>query len=196
MINNNEFNLGGMIMSKLSVIQIHPENYNYQNFCLNFKTNEVKEDEFNKEELNSIIKNMFDTLYSYPSGVGLAANQVGILKRICVIDTKRDGKKPLVCINPNYEPISNEKDSSTEQCLSFPLVSVTIQRYKKVKVTYQDIYGNKNELIADGFKSIVFQHEIDHLNGITFIDNKESIEKCECYSTRLSKKAMEALENE
>lgn len=182
-------------MSKLSVVKIFPENYGFKSFCLNYRTNDVMPNEFGTDEIKAIITNMFDTLYDYPSGVGLAANQVGILKRICVVDYKRDGKNPLVCINPKYFPLTNEIFESREQCISFPNISVYLNRYSKIKVTYQNIMGEHKELSAEGFKAFVLQHEIDHLDGKVFLDYDCKKESCDSFSMRTAKKAMEVLTN-
>lgn len=181
-------------MSVLSIIKVHSENYN--NFCLNKVSEEVFPDEFNSESLNSIVADMFETLYNYPSGVGLAANQVGILKKICVIDYKRDGKKPIVCINPEYIPLTDDKVKSREQCISFPGITVTVERYNKVKVLFKDIYGFERNMVTEGFKAFVFQHEIDHLNGKVFLNYEHEITPYDGYSARLSKNAMEVILNE
>lgn len=185
-------------MSKLSIVKIHPENYEFKNFCLNEPCRIVPNNFFGDETLEKIVQNMLETLYDYPSGVGLSANQVGIMLKICVIDFKRDGKKPLVCINPEYTPLSNEKIISKEQCISFPNVSADVLRHKKIKINFQNIHGEKKEFIAEGFKSFVFQHEIDHLNGIVFIDRidiNNNLHSYDGYTAKLSKNAMEVIKN-
>lgn len=186
-------------MSKLSIIKIYPNSYGFKNYALNRPCEEILPNEFNSKELHNFIQDMFETLYDYPSGVGLAANQVGVLSKICIIDLKRDGKKPYVCINPTYTPISEEKVMSREQCISFPNISVTTKRYNKIKVFYQDFFGKKHEIVVEGFKAFVFQHEIEHLNGNVFIDSiniNEDLSVYEGYSSKLAKVAMEAILNE
>ena len=185
-------------MSKLSIIKIYPENYELKSFCLNNACQTVNGSLLDSSTLYSLIHNMFETLYDYPSGVGLSANQVGIMLRLCVIDFKRDAKKPIVCINPEYSPLSDEKMMSKEQCLSFPNVSANVQRYNRIRINYQNVHGEEKEMIAEGFKSFVFQHEIDHLNGIVFfdrIDTFKDLNDYEGYTFRLAHNAMEVIKN-
>lgn len=180
-------------MAILSVIKMYKENYGCIGSCLRTPSNEVAVDEFGSRWLKRIIQDMFETLYSNPSGVGLAANQVGILKRVCVVDVKRDGKKPIVLINPNYKALNDEQVDSQEVCLSFPEVSSLIKRYKKISVTYQDFFGNANTFEAEGFKANVFQHEIDHLDGVVHVDlaqNAEGIADYQGYSVKLAQIAI------
>lgn len=181
-------------MAILSIVKMYKENYGCIGSCLRTPSADIVSDEFGSDWLKTFILDMFDTLYSNSSGVGLAANQVGMLKKICVVDIKKDGKKPLVLINPVYEPLGNETIDSREVCLSFPGISSSVTRYKKVNVTYQDFYGNKHSIIAEGFKSTVFQHEIDHLSGIVHIDlvdNAEDLNDYEGYSTKVAKNAVD-----
>lgn len=188
--------IGGTGMAKLSIVKMYKEGYKCVGSCLRTPSMEVFTEEFGCEWLNQLIFDMFETLYANASGVGLAANQVGILKKVCVIDLKKDGKKPLVLINPSYVPIDESLEDSEEVCLSFPLVSSTVRRYKKIKVVYQDLSGNRHEIDADGFKSKVFQHEIDHLNGIVHIDlnsNPKGVSDYSGYSYKIAKNALNNL---
>ncbi len=122
-------------------------------------------------EIRSLIRDMFDTMYQ-AEGVGLAANQIGVPLRIMVIDTTPKEEAPdlkLVLINP--ELVSSEgKIKYKEGCLSFPGLTVEVERARKVKVRGLSEEGEEVELELEGFPAIVFQHELDHLDGITFID--------------------------
>ncbi len=122
-------------------------------------------------EIRSLIRDMFDTMYQ-AEGVGLAANQIGVPLRIMVIDTTPKEEAPdlkLVLINP--ELVSSEgKIKYKEGCLSFPGLTVEVERAMKVKVRGLSEEGEEVELELEGFPAIVFQHELDHLDGITFID--------------------------
>lgn len=180
-------------MAVLSIIKMYKENYDCVGSCLRIPSNKVETNEFSSIWLKKFIQDMFETLYSNSSGVGLAANQVGVLKKICVVDIKKDGKKPIVLINPTYNSLSDEKVDSQEVCLSFPMMSSLIKRYKKINVTYQDFYGNEKQFEAEGFKANVFQHEIDHLNGIVHVDlnqNAEGILDYEGYNVKLARTAI------
>jgi len=121
------------------------------------------------EEIKKIIVDMVQTMEK-DGGVGLAAPQVGISKRIIVVDTDLKGQRILALINPEIIEKSKEKDRDEEGCLSFPGIFLEIKRSKKVKVKALDINGEKVELSAQGLLARVFQHEIDHLDGILFID--------------------------
>ena len=123
------------------------------------------------DELRGLLDDMLETMYSAP-GIGLAAVQVGILKRIIVIDISKDKEKknPFFLINP--EIISKSKNTSTyeEGCLSLPGYFAEIERPAECQVKYIDYFGKKKEIKATGLLSTCIQHELDHLNGILFID--------------------------
>ncbi len=122
-------------------------------------------------EIEQLIRDMLDTMY-HAEGVGLAANQIGVPLSVMVIDTTPKEDAPdlkLVLINP--EVISSEgKLKYKEGCLSFPGLSVEVERAKKVKVKALNEHGEPVEIELEDFPAIVFQHELDHLKGITFID--------------------------
>jgi peptide deformylase len=118
------------------------------------------------KKINDLIDNMFDTMYE-EDGIGLAAPQVGILKRIAVVDI-REGNK-VVLINP--EIIEEEGKAIREEgCLSIPGETGDVIRAEKVKVRSLDRDGNEVEFEAEGLEARAIQHEIDHLDGILFID--------------------------
>jgi len=136
----------------------------------------MKEVDFFDNRLKELVDIMFKKMYEL-EGVGLAANQIGIPYQILVLDTntkKYNGQEgeegvKMALVNPKIIEKSGQV-KSTEGCLSFPGVQITIPRAKKVKVLAQDLEGNKVEIDTDGFLAIVLQHEIDHLNGIPFIN--------------------------
>ena len=114
---------------------------------------------------------MFDTMYDAP-GIGLAAVQIGHLKRMIVIDTARqdDEPEPLCLINPKIVWSSEETAEYEEGCLSIPEVYDLITRPAEIKVQYLDQQGAECERHCDGLLATCVQHEIDHLNGVLFID--------------------------
>ena len=130
------------------------------------------------DDLRKILKNMLETMYKAP-GIGLAAIQVGILKRAVVIDvSKEDEKKnPLFLINPEIIYRSNETSTYEEGCLSLPGQYAEIERPSKCQVKYIDFDGKAKELKAEGLLSTCIQHEIDHLDGILFIDYLSKLKK-------------------
>lgn len=117
------------------------------------------------KRLKVLAKNMLDTMYDAP-GAGLAAPQVGVLERLIVIDV---GDGPIVLINPQIISAEGE-NRDVEGCLSIPGRNEYITRAQKVVVTGLDLNGKKVKLEGAGFLARAFQHEIDHLNGILFID--------------------------
>jgi peptide deformylase len=118
------------------------------------------------EKINDLIDNMFETMYA-EDGIGLAAPQVGILKRIAIVDIQEDNK--IVLINP--EIIEEEGKAVMEEgCLSIPGETGDVIRAEKIKVRTLDRDGNEIEFKAEGLEARAIQHEIDHLDGILFID--------------------------
>ena len=130
------------------------------------------------DELRGLLDDMLETMYSAP-GIGLAAVQVGVLKRLIVIDIskEKDKKNPLFLINP--EIISRSKKTSIyeEGCLSLPGHFAEIERPAECHVKYIDYTGKEKEIKANGLLSTCIQHEVDHLNGILFIDYLSKLKK-------------------
>ena len=125
-----------------------------------------------------LIKDLFDTMYA-SKGIGLAAVQVGILKRILVIDvsTKDEQKKPISLINPTIKRLSDDTSVYEEGCLSIPETFIEIERPKICEIEYIDLDGNKKELKCDGLMSTCVQHEINHLDGKLIIDHLSKLKK-------------------
>lgn len=128
---------------------------------------ESKRVEVFDEHLKQIVEDMFETMYKY-NGVGLAAPQIGILKRVLVIDTGEEGEK-LEMINPTITKLEKEVILS-EGCLSFPNVFGNVRRYNYTEAEYMTKDGEKKTIKAEGLLAQAIQHEIDHLNGVLFID--------------------------
>ena len=130
------------------------------------------------DELRKLLDDMLETMYAAP-GIGLAAVQIGILKRLVVIDIskEKEKKKPLFLINP--EIISKSKNTSTyeEGCLSLPGHFAEIERPAECQIKYIDYEGKKQEIKVNGLLSTCIQHEIDHLDGILFIDYLSKLKK-------------------
>ena len=118
-----------------------------------------------------LINDLFETMYK-SKGIGLAAVQVGVLRRILVIDvsTKDEKKKPLSFINPIIKKVSDETSIYEEGCLSIPETFIEIERPKTCEVEYIDINGQIKILKCDGLLSTCLQHEINHLDGKLIID--------------------------
>ena len=123
--------------------------------------------EMNERTLD-LIDDMLDTMYE-AQGVGLAAPQVGILKRLCVIDVSPEGNEPIILINPEIISYSDETQTGLEGCLSVPGKSGTVTRAMKVKVRYQDVNMEHQEIEGEGLLARALQHEIDHLDGNLYV---------------------------
>jgi peptide deformylase len=128
--------------------------------------------------MRKLVDDMFATMYAAP-GIGLAAIQVGEPKRIITLDlAKRDqAQEPRVIINPELLWESDELGTYEEGCLSIPEYYEEVERPKAVKVKYMDIDGKTQELEANGLLSTALQHEIDHLNGVLFIDHISKLKR-------------------
>tara|TARA_A100001015_G_C15028070_1_gene731590 strand:+ start:1949 stop:2473 length:525 start_codon:yes stop_codon:yes gene_type:complete len=139
-----------------------------------------KSDDLKKvdNDLRKLLDDMLETMYAAP-GIGLAAVQLGILKRLIVIDVSKDKdkKNPLFLINPEIIFKSDETSVFEEGCLSLPGYFAEIERPAQCQIKYIDYYGKKKELNASGLLATCIQHEIDHLNGILFIDYLSKLKK-------------------
>ena len=130
------------------------------------------------DHLRKLMNEMLETMYDAP-GIGLAAIQIGILKKIIVIDISKDKdeKKPLFLVNPEIVFTSKKTSVYEEGCLSLPGQFAEIERPAECHIKYIDFDGKANELKAQGLLSTCIQHEVDHLNGILFIDYLSKLKK-------------------
>ena len=130
------------------------------------------------ESEKKLVNDLFETMYN-SNGIGLAAVQVGILKRILVIDvsTKEEEKNPLSFINPVIKKISDETSVYEEGCLSIPDTFIEIERPKICEVEYIDLDGKLKNIKCDGLLSTCIQHEINHLDGKLIIDNLTKLKR-------------------
>ncbi|MCJ2094242.1 peptide deformylase [Methylobacterium sp. J-072] len=129
-------------------------------------------------EIRTLVADMFETMYDAP-GVGLAAIQVGVAKRVVTIDTsKEEGVRDArVFIDPEIVWASDEKRVYDEGCLSIPEYYAEVERPDRVRVKFRDLDGNDQEIEADGLLATCIQHEIDHLNGVLFIDHISKLKR-------------------
>ena len=137
----------------------------------------VKVDEVN-DEIRSLMDDMLETMYDAP-GIGLASIQIGFPKRVIVIDLSRDdgAKEPQYFVNPEIITNSDINATYEEGCLSVPGQYAEINRPDKCKVKYLDYNGKEKFLDAEGLLATCIQHEIDHLEGILFIDHLSKLKK-------------------
>lgn len=127
------------------------------------------------DELNTFIDDMFDTMYEH-EGIGLAAPQVNVLSRVITIDIEGDKQNQLVLINP--EIIASSGETGIEEgCLSIPGCRALVPRKEKLTVKALNRKGEEFTLEADGLLAICIQHEIDHLNGVLFVDHISALKR-------------------
>ena len=128
--------------------------------------------------VRKLIDDLFETMYDAP-GIGLAAIQVGVKKRVFAVDLakKEEPKNPQVFVNPEIVWSSDERATHEEGCLSIPEFYSEVERPAQVKVKYLDLEGQAREVEANGLLATCLQHEIDHLNGILFIDHISKLKR-------------------
>lgn len=129
-------------------------------------------------KVRALVEDMFETMYDAP-GIGLAAIQIGVPERVVTIDTAREGeeKSPLALINPEIIASSEELSVYQEGCLSIPEYYEDVERPARVTVRFMDLNGEVREIEADGLLATCVQHEIDHLNGVLFIDHISKLKR-------------------
>ena len=144
------------------------------------------------EDIRRLAEDMFETMYDAP-GIGLAAIQIGVPKRLITLDLARkdEERKPQVIINPEIVAASEERSVYEEGCLSIPEFYEEVERPAQVKVRYTDLEGNAHEVEATGLLATCLQHEIDHLNGVLFIDRISKLKR-----DRVTKKFAKAAKRE
>ena len=128
--------------------------------------------------IRALVDDMFATMYAAP-GIGLAGIQIGVVKRVVVMDLskKDDTHKPQVFINPEITWASEEKSTHEEGCLSIPEYYEEVERPSEVKVKFLDLDGKTHEISAEGLFATCIQHEIDHTNGVLFIDHISKLKR-------------------
>ena len=128
--------------------------------------------------IRALVADMFETMYAAP-GIGLAGIQVGVTKRVVVMDLskKDDTQKRQVFINPEITWASDEQSAHEEGCLSIPEYYEEVERPAEVKIKYLDLDGKTHEISAKGIFATCLQHEIDHTNGVLFIDHISKLKR-------------------
>lgn len=127
-------------------------------------------------ELQSLINDMFETMYA-EEGVGLAAPQIGLDLRLTVIDTKEEGSTPMALINPVILEASTETEKGEEGCLSMPGLKELVERSTSITIEATDASGERIRVDASGLLARVMQHEVDHLDGVLFLDRVSPLKR-------------------
>ncbi|CAN7192172.1 peptide deformylase [Phenylobacterium sp. LjRoot219] len=130
------------------------------------------------DALRGLMDDMLETMYDAP-GIGLAAIQIGVPKRVIVMDLAREGedKQPRFFVNPEIVWVSDDTQGYEEGCLSVPEYYDEVQRPSQVKLRYLNYQGEQIEEDADGLFAVCIQHEMDHLNGVLFIDHLSRLKR-------------------
>ena len=149
--------------------------YEYPHPILKKKAEKVEKVD---DELRRFLDDMLETMYA-DNGCGLAAPQVGVSKRVVVIDIAHEGEEPqpLYMVNPEITWKSDETEVCEEGCLSLPELRAEVERPASVKISYLDYDGKACELLAEGFLAVAAQHELDHLDGILYIDHLSRLKR-------------------
>ncbi|MBS0562122.1 MAG: peptide deformylase [Proteobacteria bacterium] len=129
------------------------------------------------ETVRALVPRMFDAMYAAP-GIGLAAPQVGVGLRLAVVDLMPNDKPaPMVLVNPQVTARSTERSVREEGCLSLPGQYADVERPAAVTVEYDDLEGKRRRIEADGLLAACLQHEIDHLDGVLFVDHLSALKR-------------------
>ncbi len=133
------------------------------------------------DDIRTLMDDMLETMYAAP-GVGLAAPQVGVHKRIIVVDAAgaaddETARAPVQMANPELVEVSEEKVLNEEGCLSFPDQFAEVMRPARIRVRYRDHDNEIRELEADGMRAVCIQHEMDHLDGVLFVDYLSALKR-------------------
>ena len=128
------------------------------------------------DKVRQLMQDLNETMLYEDRGVGLAAPQIGVLERVIAIDTRKPGEK-LVMANPEITWSSDETKVWKEGCMSIPDVFADVVRPDRVRVKFLDRDGAEQQVDAEGLLSVVIQHEIDHLNGVLFIDHLSRLKR-------------------
>jgi peptide deformylase len=121
------------------------------------------------EEVRTLVRDMFETMYD-AEGIGLAAPQVGVSRRVIVVDVREKGVDPFPLVNPRVVEEGREREKAEEGCLSIPGVSAPVERPARVVVEGLDLEGNPVRVEGEGLLGRCLLHEIDHLDGVLFVD--------------------------
>ncbi|MFL2779572.1 MAG: peptide deformylase [Gammaproteobacteria bacterium] len=132
--------------------------------------------EFNSD-LKSLAEDLIETMYEF-KGIGLAAVQIGVNKRVIVADVSEEKKEPFIFINPTIKILNeDEKGGYDEGCLSIPGFYEEVVRPTQVEISFQNLSGKKEEIIPEGLLGVVVQHETDHLDGKLMVDYISSVKR-------------------
>jgi len=128
------------------------------------------------DAVRELVEDLFETMYA-ARGVGLAANQVGVARRVAVVDVGKEVPEPVVLINPKIVELSGDTEIAEEGCLSIPEIFGDVERPLRVVVRALDKDGATFEIASAGYQARAIQHEIDHLDGVLFLDHLSAVKR-------------------
>jgi peptide deformylase len=129
------------------------------------------------DDLRRLVRDMFETMYQAP-GIGLAAPQIGVLQRLVVIDVAEgEERHPMALVNPEIVWRSDQLATAEEGCLSLPNQFAEVTRPEAIRLRFSDEHGQEREIEADGLLARCIQHEVDHLDGILFVDHLSALRR-------------------
>ena len=146
------------------------------------KSQPLTDEEITSTETQQLLDDMLETMHEY-DGIGLAAPQIGVLKRVAIVGIEKNSSRyknappyeMITVINPVIHVLGNSKQCFNERCLSVPGLSGHVERPDHIRLEYKDIMGEQNTIEVQGFPATVFQHEIDHLDGILYVDRMKDL---------------------
>ena len=155
-------------MSVRPIIQLTRENFYVKDTVLRRPSEAVSQIDL---AVLDTIADLIDTMNAHRIAVGLSAPQIGILSRVSVVNTgKREGREPIVLVNPRLVHFGEERETKMEACMSLPFFQGPVERVSKITVVFQDATGAHKQMNAEGFLARVLLHEMDHLDGILYVD--------------------------
>ena len=128
------------------------------------------------DEVRALVEDLFETMRA-ARGVGLAANQIGVARRVAVVDVGEDDPPALVLINPVIKERAPEQETAEEGCLSIPEIFGDVQRSARLVLEALDVNGKAYRVEVGGYKARAIQHEIDHLDGVLFLDHVSAVKR-------------------
>jgi len=164
-------------MGILSIIQLSRAEFNKKDTILREPSQEVNDF---SEDFQEIVDSLIETMKSHKIAIGLSAPQVGIPLKLSVINLNENKAEPtLVIVNPKIISVSGKKDKKKESCMSLPHYRGEVERRHKISILFQDRHGASHKLSAEGFLARVIAHEIDHLEGILYINRMKNLSELE-----------------
>lgn len=158
------------------LVQLKHENFNSQETSLRTANSNI---EIFNSDLHEIVSDLIDTMMHHSIAVGLSAPQIGYPFRVSVINLKQENSETIILINPEIASVSGKKSIKKESCMSLPHFRGSVERRDKVTCVYYDLNGERKTLEATGFLARVVMHEIDHLDGVLFVDRMEFPDRIE-----------------